>query len=61
MGRGYKTTRTSRRPLRAVCPVLFSPDGKFLASASAVERKWVDLDGKEGGTKQGSYDRGPID
>ena len=35
-------------------PVVFSPDGKFLASASASETKWVDLDGVKGGTHQGS-------
>ena len=35
-------------------PVVFSPDGKFLASASASETRWVDIDGVEGGTQQGS-------
>ena len=35
-------------------PVVFSPDGKFLASASASETRWVDLDGVEGGTREGS-------
>ena len=35
-------------------PVVFSPDGKFLASASASETRWVDMDGVEGGTRQGS-------
>ena len=35
-------------------PVVFSPDGKFLASASASETRWVDVDGVEGGTRQGS-------
>ena len=35
-------------------PVVFSPDGKFLASASASETRWVDVDGVEGGGRQGS-------
>ena len=34
-------------------PVSFSPDGRLLASASPRKIRWVDLDGLEGGTRQG--------
>ena len=33
--------------------MVFSPDGKFLASASASEIRWIDSDGVEGGVRQG--------
>ena len=39
-------------------PMSFSPDSKMLVSASARETRWVDLDGLEGGTSQGSSDGG---
>ena len=31
----------------------FSPDGRLLATGSGVETKWFDVDGLEGGTRQG--------
>ena len=34
-------------------PVAFSPDGRLLATGSGIETKWFDLDGLEGGTRQG--------
>ena len=34
-------------------PVAFSPDGRMLASASPTKTRWIDIDGLEGGTRQG--------
>ncbi len=46
----------SREPVAILVggvPVSFSPDGRLLASASPTNTKWFDIDGLEGGVRQG--------
>ena len=35
-------------------PLVFSPDGRFIASGSAAQARWIDLDGIEGGITRSS-------
>ena len=51
------STGKSIKPIATLlgsAPVSFSANGRLLASGSALERRWVDVDGLPGGTRQGS-------